>query len=131
LKKPTYRYLSEIAFSDTDASGRAHFTRMLNHVEKAEHAFLASIGIPVCSETCGWPRAKISCDFRSPLRFQDSFSVVLQLNRIGTSSLNWVFKILKPDATLVAEGEWVTVKVAPDGSPAAITEDEKRKILAE
>ena len=131
MEKPTYRQLSEVAFSDTDASGWAHFSKILCYVENAEHAFLASVGIPVFSNNGGWPRVKITCDYRSPLRFQDSFEVVLHLNRIGTTSLNWQFKIFKPDTTLVAEGEMVSVKVDSNGNPTAITDTEHAKLLAQ
>lgn len=130
MEQPTYRHLSEVAFSDTDASGWAHFSKILCYVENAEHAFLGSLGIPVFSNNGGYPRVKISCDYRSPLSFQDRFEVALHLNRIGTTSLNWRFKILKPDSTLVAEGEMVSVKVDSDGKPAALTEAEKNKLLA-
>ncbi|MFN5739754.1 MAG: acyl-CoA thioesterase, partial [Akkermansiaceae bacterium] len=97
-----HRQQSEVAFSDTDASGLAHFSKILCYVENTEHAFLASVGIPVFSNSNGWPRVKISCDYRSPLRFQDKFEVQLSLTKIGNSSLNWKYQILKPDTTLVA-----------------------------
>ncbi len=126
-----HRQLSEVAFSDTDASGWAHFSKILSYVENAEHAFLASIGIPVFSNNCGWPRAKITCDYRNPLRFQDTFEVRLSLTKIGNSSLNWQFQILKPDTTLIAEGEMVSVKVDSNGNPTALTEAEKNKLLGE
>lgn len=124
-----HRQLSEVAFSDTDASGWAHFSKILCYVENAEHAFFASIGIPVFSNNGGWPRAKITCDYRSPLRFQDTFEVRLSLTKIGNSSVHWQFQILKPDTTLVAEGEMVSVKVDSNGNPTALTESERTKLL--
>ena len=128
MEQPTHRHLSEVAFSDTDASGWAHFSKILCYVENAEHAFLTSIEIPVFSNSGGYPRAKISCEYRSPLRFQDCFEVALYLNRIGTSSLNWQFKILKTDTTLIAEGEMVSVKVDSNGKSNAITDSERTKL---
>lgn len=126
-----HRQQSEVAFSDTDASGWAHFSKILCYVENAEHAFLASVGIPVFSNNGGWPRVKITCDYRSPLRFQDKFEVQLSLTKIGNSSINWKYQILKPETTLVAEGEMVSVKVDSNGTPTAITEAEKSKLLPE
>lgn len=131
MEKPTYRQLSEVAFSDTDASGWAHFSKILTYVENAEHAFLASVGIPVFSNNGGWPRVKISCDYRSPLRFQDKFEIQLSLTKIGNSSLSWKFQILKTDTTLVAEGEMVSVKIDSNGTPAALTETERTKLLGQ
>ncbi len=124
-----HRQLSEVAFSDTDASGWVHFSKILCYVENAEHSFFHSLGIPVFSNNGGWPRVKISCDYRSPLRFQDAFEVRLSITKIGNSSLTWQFQILKPDATLVAEGEMVSVKVDSNGNPTAITESERTKLL--
>jgi acyl-CoA thioester hydrolase len=132
LENIRHRQQSEVAFSDTDASGWAHFSKILYYVENAEHdAFLASVGIPVFSNSGGWPRVKITCDYRSPLRFQDKFEVQLSLTKIGNSSINWQYQILKPDTTLVAEGEMVSVKVDSTGTPTAITEAERVKLLPE
>ncbi len=129
MEQPTYRHQSEIAFSDTDASGWAHFSKILCHVEAAEHACLTSKQIPVFSDNGGWPRVKISCDYRSPLRYGDRFEVMLHLQRIGTTSINWRFEILKTDNTIAAAGEMVSVKVDSDGKPTSITDTEHSKFL--
>jgi acyl-CoA thioester hydrolase len=130
LENIHHRQLSEVAFSDTDASGWVHFAKILSYVENAEHGFFSSVGIPVFDPSQGgWPRTHISCDYRSPLRFQDSFEVRLSLKKIGNSSVHWQFQILKPDTTLIAEGEMVSVKVNSTGTPTAITEGERTKLL--
>jgi YbgC/YbaW family acyl-CoA thioester hydrolase len=130
LEKIRYRQLSEVAFSDTDASGWVHFSKILSYMENAEHGFLSSIGIPVFDPAQGgWPRARVRCDYRSPLRFQDSFEVRLSLSKIGTTSIHWQFEIVKSDTTLAAEGEMVSVKVDSTGTPSAITEAERAKLL--
>ncbi len=71
---------------------------------------------------------KISCDYRSPLRFQDTFEVRLSLTKIDNSAITWKFQILKTDTTLVAEGEMVSVKVNSTGTPTAISEAERNKL---
>ena len=45
----------QVAFHDTDASGVAHFTRLLCLVEEVEHEYLRSQGLEVLSPDCGWP----------------------------------------------------------------------------
>jgi len=132
LEKIRHRQLSEVAFSDTDASGWTHFSKILGYVENTEHGFFSSIGIPVFDlAQGGWPRAHIRCDYRSPLRFQEGFEVRLYLKKIGSSSIHWQFEIVKADTTLVAEGEMVSVKVDSTGTPTAITEAERIKLLPE
>lgn len=106
-----------------------HFSKILSYVENSEHSFFHSLGIPVFSNDGGWPRVKISCEYRSPLRFQDAFEVRLSLTKIGNSSIHWQFQIQKNDTTLVAEGEMVSVKVDSTGKSTAITEGERTKLL--
>lgn len=132
MEKIRYRQLSEVAFSDTDASGWTHFSKILSYVENAEHGFFSSIGIPVFDPAQGgWPRAHVHCDYRRPLRFQDTFEVRLSLSKVGTTSIHWQFEIVKSDTTLAAEGEMVSVKVDSTGTPFAITEAERTKLLSE
>ena len=132
MEKIRYRQLSEVAFSDTDASGWTHFSKILSYVENAEHGFFRSIGIPVFDPAQGgWPRAHVRCDYRRPLRFQDTFEVRLSLSKVGTTSIHWQFEIVKSDTTLAAEGEMVSVKVDSTGTPSAITEAERTKLLSE
>ena len=132
MEKIRYRQLSEVAFSDTDASGCTHFSKILSYVENAEHGFFSSIGIPVFDPAQGgWPRAHVRCDYRRPLRFQDTFEVRLSLSKVGTTSIHWQFEIVKSDTTLAAEGEMVSVKVDSTGTPFAITEAERTKLLSE
>ena len=128
MKTACHRYQSEVSFADTDASGWAHFSKILTFVERAEHDLFSKLGIPVFDPAnSGWPRARISCDYRSPLRFQDSFEVGLKLSKLGASSLNWQFEIFNSDGALIAEGEMVSVKVGMDGKPTQLSESERSK----
>ena len=124
-----HRQLSEVAFSDTDASGWVHFSKILGYVENAVHRFFHSLGISVFSNNSAWPRVKKSCDYRNPLRFQYPFEVILSLTKIGISSIHRQFQILKPATALVAEGEMASAKVDSPRTPTAFTEGERTKLL--
>lgn len=127
MKRISHRYPREVAFSDTDASGWVHFTKLLGYAEEAEHDYLRLSGIPVFDHTKGgWPRVRIACDYRLPLRFQDRIEVRLMLARIGVSSVEWKFEIAKSEGEIVAEGEMVTVKVNATGKAEAISAAEKK-----
>ena len=129
MKTAAHRYTSEVSFADTDASGWAHFSKILTFVEQAEHDLFAKLGISVFDPaSSGWPRAHISCDYRSPLKFREHFEVYLKLSKLGASALNWEFEILKADGCLAAEGVMVSVKVGPDGKPTRLSEEEHAKI---
>lgn len=124
-----HRYACEVAFSDTDASGWVHFSKILVFAERAEHDFLRAAGILVFKRVAGgWPRVKISCEYKRPLQFQDDIEVVLGLDHIGGTSLCWKFEIFKTGDVLAARGEMVTVKVDETGAVTSISQDE-RKLL--
>ena len=99
-----------VSFSDTDASGRVHFTAILRYVEDAEHLFFASLGIAVIGGNHGWPRVHIDCDYRAPLTFGDEVQIRLVVQVVGKSSVKYTFAVKKFDQ-LCAEGSMVIVRV--------------------
>jgi acyl-CoA thioester hydrolase len=124
-----HRYHREVAFSDTDASGWLHFTKLLIYAEEAEHGYLRKCGVPVFDpEKGGWPRVKVSCDYRAPLRFQDRVEVRLTLAKIGETSVVWKFDVARMGGEIVASGEMITVRVNASGEAETIS-GEERKLL--
>ncbi len=99
-----------VAFADTDASGRVHFTAILRYVEDAEHAYLAEKGITVISANGGWPRVHVQCDYRAPLAFGDEVTTIVRITKVGSRSVEYAFIVSKNDQ-LCAEGTMVIVRV--------------------
>jgi len=131
LENVCHRYSCEVAFADTDASGWVHFSKVLCYVERAEHDLLELSGISIFQPAQGgWPRVKVSCEYSSPLNFQDKIEVRLSISRLGRSSVNWRFGIFKDDGTLAAEGEMVTVKVGSEGVAMPFSDAERGKLEA-
>jgi acyl-CoA thioester hydrolase len=62
LETIRHRQQSEVAFSDTDASGWVHFSKILCYVERAEHAFLSSVDIAIFSNSNSSPRVKVDAN---------------------------------------------------------------------
>jgi len=126
LENICHRHSCEVAFSDTDASGWVHFSKILTYPERAEHDFLRKQGLDVFGRSKGgWPRVKVSCEYKRPLVFQEKIEVLLSLDHIGGTSLVWKFEIMKENGELAARGEMVTVKVGSSGEVTGITEAEK------
>ncbi len=119
-----------VAFSETDASGRVHFAVLLKWAEEVEHEILEKAGDPVFTDESGWPRARIECDYRSPLVFGDEVEIEVNLEAIGSSSLSWVFAIRKGGGEQAALGKMVTVCVQK-GSTIPIDETLKEMLKAE
>jgi YbgC/YbaW family acyl-CoA thioester hydrolase len=126
MEAPLHRHACEVAFGDTDASGWMHFPNIFRYFEEAEHAFLKSRGILVFDRSQGgWPRVKVSCDFKRPLLTGDRIEVQLAVSRIGASSVTWDFEVLTASGDLAAFGNVTTVRVDHEGKPQLISETER------
>ena len=129
MENPVHRQVGEIAFGDTDASGWMHFPNIFKYVEAAEHAFLRSLGILVFDRAQGgWPRVKVSCDYKRPFKCADRFEVLLSISRIGTSSVTWDFEVLNTAGDTAAFGTMTNVRVDHEGKPKLISEEEREKL---
>ena len=107
-----------VEFAETDMAGIMHFSNFFFWMEACETAFYRSLGLPlatfVSGQFVGWPRVKVSCHYRGPLRFNDTVEVKLLISKIGKRSITYVFQFRK-DTVLVAQGEVTVVCVATGG----------------
>jgi acyl-CoA thioester hydrolase len=126
MEAPLHRHTCEVAFGDTDASGWMHFPNIFRYFEEAEHSFLKSRGLLVFDRSLGgWPRVKVSCDFKRPLLCGDRIEVQLAISRIGDSSVTWDFEVHTAGGQLAAFGSVTTVRVNHEGRPQSITSAER------
>lgn len=127
METPRYRHSTEVAFGDTDASGWMHFPNIFRYFEEAEHAFLRSLGLLVFDRSQGgWPRVKVGCDFKKPLLTGDKIEVLLDISRVGASSVTWDFQVRKEDGDeLAAFGNVTTVRVDHQGRPVELSPAER------
>jgi len=98
----------KIEFADTDMAGIVHFARFFVFMETAEHQFLNSLGASVSTEydgdKIGWPRLSATCEYRSPLKFEETVDIYLRVARKGVKSMTYTFEF-KRDETLIASGK--------------------------
>ena len=102
----------KIEFSDTDMAGIVHFSRFFIFMETAEHEFLRSLGTSVATEwngnKIGWPRLVATCEYLSPLRFEDEVDIRLCVTNKGTKSLTYQFYFTH-EGKDIARGQLTTV----------------------
>jgi acyl-CoA thioester hydrolase len=126
MEHPLYRQVGQVAFGDTDASGWMHFPNVFTYVEKAEHAFLHSLGLLVFDRAQGgWPRVKVSCDFKRPFQFGDAYEILLSISRLGTTSVTWDFEVQNATGEIAALGSMTTVRVDHLGRPISLSDLER------
>ncbi|RLS50362.1 MAG: acyl-CoA thioesterase [Planctomycetota bacterium] len=126
-----------VEFSDTDMAGIAHFSRFFLWMEQAEHDFLEARGLSVVFEVdgCrhGFPRVSASCDYQRPVRYRDWLDIVVTLESVGRSSLQYRFDFTvdgEPTA-VVATGKMSTClcKLGLDGMRSTPLSDRMREQL--
>lgn len=131
MENLVHQQAGEIAFGDTDASGWMHFPNVFKYIEAAEHSFLRSRGILVFSrEKGGWPRVKVSCDYKRPLQCGDKIETLLGISRVGASSITWDFQVKNAAGEIAAFGSMTTVRVDHLGRPSVISESDRQQLGA-
>jgi len=107
----------QVEFHETDMAGIMHFANFFRWMEICETDFYRSLGLPLVSfvpgQVVGWPRVSASCEYRSPLRFNDTVEVKLLIRKLGTRSVTYVFRF-RHGETLCAQGEITAVCIAAD-----------------
>ena len=103
-----------VAWVDTDAGGRIHFTAAFRWAEAAETGLMRGLGL-----IDGWgtyPRRRIEADFHKVLRFEDEIEVRLRVDGVGTTSITYAWTISK-DGEAYVEGRHTVVHVDEEGRP--------------
>jgi 4-hydroxybenzoyl-CoA thioesterase/acyl-CoA thioester hydrolase len=121
----TFQVQRRIQWRDTDAAGIAHFTAMMQMMEEAEHALFRHLGLSVSQHEAGehlsWPRVSVACQFKRPVRFEDSLTIDVRIIRVGEKSVSYEFD-MKHEGNPVAVGTFTTVccRVSGEGPPESV-----------
>ena len=108
-----------VAWVDTDAGGRIHFTAAFRWAEAAETGLMRKLGL-----LNGWgdyPRRHVEAEYRKVLRFEDEIEVRIRPERVGRTSITWAWDIRRGDE-LCVEGRMVVVHVDADDRPEPLSE---------
>lgn len=121
-----------VAWVDTDASGRIHYTAALRYFEVAEHglmrALLGGVPGPDSNRPFSLPRVHVEADFKLALRYADEFTCRARVSHLGTSSVSYRFEISNGSGQLAIEGRIVAVATDLEGRKTALP-DVLRKAL--
>ena len=110
---------TRVAWVDTDAGGRIHFTAAFRWAEAAETALGRSIGL--LEEWADFPRRAVEAEYLAVLRFEDEIEVELRPERVGSTSVTYVWEIRR-DGEVCIRGRHTAVHVDAHGRPAPLPE---------
>jgi acyl-CoA thioester hydrolase len=117
---------TRVAWVDTDAGGRIHFTAAFRWAEMAETGIRRELGL--IEEWGSYPRRKVEAEFLRVLVFEDEIEVRIRPERLGDTSITWAFEITREGEPCV-RGSLVVVHVDDEGRPAPLTEKERTALI--
>jgi acyl-CoA thioester hydrolase len=126
-----FKVTRRVEFSETDMAGIVHFSNFFRYMESAEHGFYRSLGFSVILKQfdpeLGFPRVHAECDYKKPLRFEESIEIHLLVREKRSRVISYFFRFNKIDERggnpqLIATGLITVVCVAhyKDGRMEAV-----------
>ncbi len=103
-----------VAWVDTDAGGRIHFTAAFRYAEAVETALRRRLDL--LADWSDYPRRRVEADFHRVLTFEDEIDVRIRPERVGRTSITWVWEIVRDGGICVA-GRHTVVHVDRGGRP--------------
>ena len=124
-----FRYRRRVQFHETDQAGIVHFSWYFKYMEEAEHALWRHLGMSIAPREApvGFPRVAATCDFKAPLRFEEEFDVVIQVETIGRRSIRYACSLERGDQ-VVATGSMTSASVTK-GADGRVTSVELPEVL--
>lgn len=106
-----------VAWVDTDAGGRIHFSNAFRWAELAETALMRSA--VTLGEWGSFPRKHVEAEFNKVLTFDDEIEVRIRVERVGRTSVSYAWTISKDGEECIV-GRHTVVHVDADGRPEPI-----------
>jgi acyl-CoA thioester hydrolase len=115
---PSGIFRTRVEWIDTDAAGIYHNSTVTRFVEAAEARLMSDHGprIPVDDYFQVAPRVRYEVDFLAPLYFAQEVTTIIELARLGTSSMTFTFEVWGEEFRgqpryRAAHGSYVTVHI--------------------
>jgi acyl-CoA thioester hydrolase len=112
-----------VRYAETDAQGVVHHANYLVWFEEGRSEFLRQLGMNYSDfERAGFFAvvAHAEVDYRAPAFFEDRITVTTTLARVRNRLMEFNYRLVNQDATLVAEGRTVHVFTGRDRRPTAL-----------
>ncbi len=116
-----------VAWVDTDAGGRIHFTAVFRWAELADTGLRRKLGL--MDDWGNYPRRRVEAEFLKVLVFEDEIEIRIRPEELGRTSITWAFDVTR-DGELCVTGRLVVVHVDADDRPTPLTEKERALLSA-
>jgi acyl-CoA thioester hydrolase len=111
---------ARVAWVDTDAGGRIHFTAVFRWAEAAETALMRRLGF-LEGSWGDFPRRRVEAEYLKVLRFEDEIEIRLRVDKVGRTSVSYAWTIAK-DGEPYVKGRHTVVHVDAEGRPEPLAD---------
>jgi YbgC/YbaW family acyl-CoA thioester hydrolase len=115
-----------VAWIDTDAGGRIHFTAAFRWAEQAEFGLYRRLGL-LGDDRGDYPRRRVEAEYLRVLVFDDEVEIRIRVDKVGHTSIRFVWEGVH-DGEVAIAGAHTIVHVDENGRPAPI-DDHERALL--
>jgi YbgC/YbaW family acyl-CoA thioester hydrolase len=122
---PSHVERRRVAWVDTDAGGRIHFSAVFRWAEAAETELARALGL--LDEWASFPRRAVEAEYLSVLRFDDEVEVELRIDHVGTTSVAYAWDIRRGGEVCV-RGRHTVVHVDAGERPAPLPAELRRAL---
>jgi acyl-CoA thioesterase FadM len=116
-----------VAWVDTDAGGRIHFTAPFRWAEAAETSLRRRLGI--LDDWGAYPRRHVEAEYLVVLRFEDEVELELAAEQVGETSITWAWTVRRDGETCVT-GRHTVVHVDGDGRATPLPDAVRAALLS-
>lgn len=112
-----YRTPLTVRFADVDPAAMVYYPRLVHYFHLAmEDYFRDVVGMEyarfLSDHGLGFPTVRLEVDFREPLRYGDELEVEVEVERLGSTSVEWRYQVFKSEAAeAAATARIVTVNI--------------------
>ena len=117
-----------VAWIDTDAGGRIHFTAAFRWAELAEFGLYRTLGL-LEEDAADYPRRRVEAEYLRVLVFDDEVEIRIRVDRVGRTSIRFVWEGVH-DGEVAIAGAHTIVHVDEKGRPAPIGDRERALLTA-
>jgi len=100
MSKP-YLHQCVVEFEDVDAYGIAHHSRLITFLERARVHFFEDHGVRVHDGDFQLVLVNLEVNFRQPAKMMDTLEISMQVDRLRSASLVWVYRIARGEDTIL------------------------------
>jgi len=124
----TQRERFRVAWVDTDAGARIHFTAAFRWAEATELALYRRLGL--LGLVLRVPRRHVEAEFHHVLVFEDELEVELTVSSVGTTSIHYEWEITH-DGKVAVTGRHTVVNVDGDGRAVPVAAEVRTALTGE